>query len=130
MRGVEDLTCMIEDMVEEVLKAIRIAAELKDKGLNQAAIQSSLSEITWKCVKPISVGDDYSLVLRMHGLKPCSRDEVEAQKIGEVVEPLRNFPLVIKLNNGYVAIRDSALRASLNVSREAIIKILQLCIKP
>ncbi|MHC1637378.1 MAG: hypothetical protein ACXQTU_04320 [Candidatus Nezhaarchaeales archaeon] len=123
------MTCITEDVVEEILKAIKMAAELKSKGLNQAAIQSSLSRMAWKCAEPISVGDDYSLVFKIAGVRPCSKDEIEAQGISEIAEPIRNFPLVIKLDKGYIAIGSSALRTSLNVSREALIKIIQLCIK-
>ena len=76
MYGVEKMTCITEDVVEEILKAIKMAAELKSKGLNQAAIQSSLSRMAWKCAEPISVGDDYSLVFKIAGLRPCSKDEI------------------------------------------------------
>ena len=123
------MTCTAEDIVEEILKAIKMAIELKSKGLNQAAIQSALSKMAWKRVEPISVGDDYSLVFKIPGLRPCSRNDIESQGIGEVAEPIRNFPLVIKLNKGYIAIGSSALRTSLDVSQEALIKIIQLCIK-
>ena len=125
-----EMACITEDIVGEILKAIKMAAELKSKGLNQAAIQSSLSKMTWKCVEPISVGDDYSLVFKISGLKPCNKGEIEAQEIGEVVEPIRNFPLVVKLDKGYIAIGSSALRTSLNVSKEALTKIIRLCVKP
>ncbi|RLF05615.1 MAG: hypothetical protein DRJ60_05365 [Thermoprotei archaeon] len=124
------MACITEDIIEEILKAIKMAVELKSRGLNQAAIQSSLNKMTWRCVEPISVGDDYSLVFKISGLKPCNKGEIEAQEIGEVVEPIRNFPLVVKLDKGYIAIGSSALRTSLNVSKEALTKIIRLCVKP
>jgi len=125
-----EMACITEDIIEEILKAIKMAVELKSRGLNQAAIQSSLNKMTWRCVEPISVGDDYSLVFKISGLKPCNKGEIEAQEIGEVVEPIRNFPLVVKLDKGYIAIGSSALRTSLNVSKEALTKIIRLCVKP
>ncbi|MCX8204623.1 MAG: hypothetical protein N3H31_03135 [Candidatus Nezhaarchaeota archaeon] len=123
------MACGVEEVVEEVLEAVRVATGLRSKGLKQAAIQSALSEVKWRHVEPVSVGDDYSLVLKVPNLRPCGRGEVEAHGVGEVAEPIKNFPLVVKLGEGYVAIGASSLRVSLKATRGALEKVLRLCIK-
>lgn len=123
------LTPRVEDIVEEVVKAIIETVKLKDRGFKPAAIQDVLKSGPWKYVKPISVGDDYSIVLKVPHLRPCDKDYVQAEGLGEVVEPIRNFPLVIRFNGSYVAIGSSAMRVSLNVPGEALERIIKLCFK-
>jgi len=120
------LTCSLEDVVEEVLEAIEEAKRLRGESASQAVVQSALNRRSWRCAEPISVGDDYSIVFKVPGLKPPSRGEVESLRLGEVAEPIRNFPLVLKVGNSYLALGVSALRVSLDVDVDALKRLLKL----
>ncbi|MEM2025951.1 MAG: hypothetical protein QXW94_06645 [Desulfurococcaceae archaeon] len=117
-----------QKVCEEVLEALKVAEELRGKGLNQAAMQGALKSIkNWSHIEPVSVGDDYSLVIKVDGLRPCRADDVKG--LGELLEPIRNFQLVLKVGEGYIAVGHRSLRVSLSAPKEQLMKVIERCLR-
>jgi hypothetical protein len=97
--------------------------------VSQAVLDSELRSKDWKTIRPLSVGDDYSIVVKIKIREPddvafCRLCEENGLRLGSI----KNFNCVVIKDHEYFGVGKGAVRVTTNFPSALIEKILRLLV--